>query len=225
MGESWGSAVALEMVRARPDLFYAYVGTGQSIDMPQAELLTYRSLLERLRAERDDDDVRQLTAIGPPPYAQSTSTTLEQEVLGRYLSMSENDASWGRDFLFAPGYSLRETFETMAGTTRHRSVLVRDDDRYRALAHGSQFSIPLFFFQGADDIVAPLQLVREHLQQVTAPSKELIVFPGGGHNAFYFMSDCFLHELVTRVRPLAITAGAAPQAPSTETEAHCAHNE
>lgn len=225
MGESWGSAVALEMVRTRPDLFYAYVGTGQAIDMPRAELLTYRALLERLTAGHDADDVRQLTEIGPPPYAQPTSTTREQEVLGRYLSKSENDALWGRDFLFAPGYSLPETFELLAGAPRHRSVLVRDDDRYRALAHGSQFSIPLFFFQGADDIVAPLQLVREHFQQVTAPRKALIVFPGGGHNAFYFMSACFLHELVTRVRPLAITPNADTEAPSTETEAHCANRE
>ena len=35
LGESFGSAVSLEMVRRRPDLFYADVGTGQIVDMPR----------------------------------------------------------------------------------------------------------------------------------------------------------------------------------------------
>jgi pimeloyl-ACP methyl ester carboxylesterase len=206
MGESWGSAVALEMVRARPELFYAYVGTGQAIDMHRAEALTYQLLLERARKEHDEDDARQLTAIGPPPYATSASSTIEQQVLGRYLAKSENQAAMGRDFLLAPGYSLRENFELIAGTTQHRSILVRDDENYSALARGTQFGVPLFFFEGSDDVQAPAQLVNEYLNQITAPRKELILIPGGGHNAFYFFSDRFLHELVSRVRPLAVAS-------------------
>jgi pimeloyl-ACP methyl ester carboxylesterase len=225
MGESWGSAVALEMVHRRPDLFYAYVGTGQAIDMPRADVLTYRLLLERLQAEHNESDVQQLTSIGPPPYVSAASTGIEQGVLGRYLSKSENDAKWARDFLFAPGYSLRDLFEVLAGATSHRAILVKDDDKYSAFSHGTQFIIPVFFFQGTDDIVAPLQLVREYVSQVTAPSKELILFPGGGHNAFYFMSDCFLHELVTRVRPVAMITSLNGAPGPTETVAHCARSE
>ena len=43
MGESFGSAVSLEMVRRRPDLFYADVGTGQIVDMPRGEGLAYET--------------------------------------------------------------------------------------------------------------------------------------------------------------------------------------
>jgi pimeloyl-ACP methyl ester carboxylesterase len=214
MGESWGSAVAIEMARARPDLFVAFVGTGQAIDMRHAETLTYRLLLEGARASRDDDGVRQLTAIGPPPYATEASSNIEQQVLGRYLARVENQQLMGRDFLFAPGYSLRQCFELIASTTRHRSVLVKDDEAYSALARGAEFGISLFFFEGTDDIQAPAQLVSEYLSQITAPSKELVLFPGGGHNAFFFLSDRFLHELTVRVRPLATSSNTIPREPT-----------
>jgi pimeloyl-ACP methyl ester carboxylesterase len=210
MGESWGSSIALEMARARPELFYAYVGTGQSVDSRRANALTYQMLLERLRKARDDADVQRLTTIGPPPYSTPASTALEEEVLGRYLTTSEHDDLWGRDLLFAPGYSLGETYLLMAGATRHRSILLKDHDAYSAVTRGTQFSVPLFFFEGTEDIVAPTQLVSELLDRITAPRKELVLFPGGGHNAFYFQSDRFLQELLTRVRPLATDTSEAP---------------
>jgi pimeloyl-ACP methyl ester carboxylesterase len=204
MGESWGSAIALEMVRTRPDLFYAFVGTGQAVDMPRAEVLTYRLLLDSVRARHDEQAVKQLLAPGPPPYATTEPLTIEQRVLGQELNRIEDSGRLGRDFLLAPGYSLRECLGLLGGATRHRSVLVRDDEKYSALARGSQFSIPLFFIEGTDDIQAPAQLVSEYVGQITAPRKELMLIQGGGHNAFYFFGDRFLHELLVRVRPLAL---------------------
>jgi pimeloyl-ACP methyl ester carboxylesterase len=203
MGESWGSALALEMVRARPELFYAYVGTGQAVDMRRAEVLSYRMLLERVRAQHDEAALRQLAAIGPPPYASAASRMAEQQVLGEQMAKAESEKVMGGDLLFAPGYSLRELFESFAGAPRHRSVFMHDVETYSVLARGSQFAVPLFFFQGTDDLVAPASLVSELSRQVKAPRSELVLFPGGGHNAFYFLSERFLQELNARVRPLA----------------------
>ncbi len=42
IGYSWGSVLGLEMARARPDLFYAFVGTGQVMDTAESELAGYR---------------------------------------------------------------------------------------------------------------------------------------------------------------------------------------
>ena len=204
MGESWGSAVAIEMARAHPELFYAYVGTGQAVDMHRAEELTYRMLLERARAQHDEAASRELIAIGPPPYTNPTSRKAEQQVLGAQLDKVEDQSLLGRDLLFAPGYSLRDLFESMVAATQHRSVLVHDDESYSVLASGTQFAVPLFFFQGTDDLIAPASLVSELSGQVKAPRSELVLFPGGGHNAFYYFSDRFLQELNARVRPLAL---------------------
>ena len=210
VGESWGSGVALEMARARPDLFYAYVGTGQIVNMRRGEVLTYGLLLDRVRAEHDEHSARQLSSIGPPPYADSKVRTTEQLILGRHPPNSERGWGMGVDFLTAPGYTLRESFQLIGGATQHRSGLVRDAENYDAPSRGARFQVPIFFFQGAEDIQAPTQLVADYLQQIEAPSKALVLFPQGGHNSYYFFSGRFLEELNARVRPLALAAR-APQ--------------
>ena len=42
IGHSWGSLVAIKAVRKRPDLFYAYIGTGQLVHRDHQEEHVYR---------------------------------------------------------------------------------------------------------------------------------------------------------------------------------------
>jgi pimeloyl-ACP methyl ester carboxylesterase len=53
VGFSWGSRLGIHMVKQRPDLFYAYVGTGQVSDMPKAQQMSYAYVLEEARAAND----------------------------------------------------------------------------------------------------------------------------------------------------------------------------
>jgi pimeloyl-ACP methyl ester carboxylesterase len=50
LAESMGTLVGVPLVKRRPDLFYAYVGTDQYVDMARNEALKYQMTLERLRA-------------------------------------------------------------------------------------------------------------------------------------------------------------------------------
>jgi pimeloyl-ACP methyl ester carboxylesterase len=209
VGESWGSGVALEMARLRPDLFDAFVGTGQMIDMRRAQGLTYKLLLERVRAEGDSKALKQLMAIGPPPYPDRSTQNLELQILGAHPAASERAgvlSGMSGDFLFAPGYSLAESSHVLFGATRARSRLADEAEGYNAAAAGLQFKLPVFFFQGSDDIQAPTQLVAQYMRDLEAPRKELVMFAGGGHNTYYFFADPFLVQLRERVRPLAVPA-------------------
>lgn len=69
---------------------------------------------------------------------------------------------------------------------------------------GMDFAIPFFVFQGAGDRVTPVQPVREYVDSIRAPRKELVLFPNAGHNVIATRSDEFLSLLVQRVRPLAV---------------------
>src|SRR5215471_17993189 len=66
-GISWGSVLALGMVGDRPDLFAAYVGTGQIVDMLGGERFAYRTLLTRAREGGQKTAISALELIGPPP--------------------------------------------------------------------------------------------------------------------------------------------------------------
>src|ERR1700704_4497029 len=50
VGLSWGSILGVHMVKARPDLFYAYVGTGQIVNQHKYKAVAYTQLLAEAHA-------------------------------------------------------------------------------------------------------------------------------------------------------------------------------
>jgi pimeloyl-ACP methyl ester carboxylesterase len=89
--------------------------------------------------------------------------------------------------------------------------LTNSQDHFRdAVEHedlpslGTTFPIPFFVFQGAVDKVTPVAPVREYVNAITAPQKELVLIPNAGHNAIATKSDEFLKLLLEKVRPLVL---------------------
>jgi pimeloyl-ACP methyl ester carboxylesterase len=69
---------------------------------------------------------------------------------------------------------------------------------------GLEFSIPMFVFQGEEDLATSTALAERYVRTIKAPRKEFVPIKGGGHFAVFMRSDQFLQELITRVRPLAV---------------------
>ena len=176
------------------------------------EGLAYDGLLREVRAAHDDKAIAQLVTVGPPPYADPSRLLREQRIEAEYPG--EPEGTLGRDFSYAPGYSLRESFELIVGATQHRAKLVAEAMNYEAANGGTRFDVPVFFIQGSQDRVAPVQLAAEYMNAISAPHKALVVIPGGGHNAYILHSQRFLEELNARVRPLAL--GSQSSAPATD---------
>ena len=70
-------------------------------------------------------------------------------------------------------------------------------------ALGTEFKVPIYFFQGTEDKVTAVVLAKEYFDEIIAPRKEFVAFEGGGHFAVWSMPNKFLQELHARVRPLA----------------------
>lgn len=68
VGWSWGSILGVEMAKARPDLFYAYIGTGQIVNVRKNYAFGYARLLDEARSRGDRQAAQDLEAIGPPPH-------------------------------------------------------------------------------------------------------------------------------------------------------------
>ncbi len=66
---SFGSILGLRMVRARPDLFYAYVGTGEVADETKNYTAAYDALVKKAQATANQQALEELKSIGPPPYS------------------------------------------------------------------------------------------------------------------------------------------------------------
>ena len=88
------------------------------------------------------------------------------------------------------------------GTSQNHFREAVDREDLRAL--GTRFEVPFFIFQGTKDKVTPIAPVREYLDTIISPRKEMVIIPGGGHNVAITMSREFLKLLVDRVKPLAL---------------------
>jgi pimeloyl-ACP methyl ester carboxylesterase len=209
LAHSWGTVPGIQMVKRRPDLFAAYVGTGQVVAKEEKEEVLYSRTMEKARAAHDRDGIARLRSVGPPPYKSQHDLLVEREVSGRYDVPSERGLrrSLTPVVLYYPGYSLLDIRDFLHAPDYAAGVLYRPQLAYDARKLGRDFALPFFIFEGEADSITPPDLARAYFDAVKAPAKGFVQFRNAGHGAIETMPDEFLSELLKRVRPLAVRAG------------------
>jgi pimeloyl-ACP methyl ester carboxylesterase len=213
LGHSWGTMVGLRMVTQRPELFSAYVGTGQVVSIAQKEPVIYADAMARLRAAHDADGIKALAAAGPPPYPNADRLMVERSLSARHDIASERDLLDNMIplALFAPDWSLWDIYASLQAPQYAEAATFDAEASYDARRFASRIAMPFFIINGAEDHITPTRLARAYFDSVVAPRKQFVVLAGVGHSAVLTAPDAFLHELVTRVRPLAMQAQSGGQ--------------
>lgn len=208
MGWSWGSLLGVEMIRARPDLFAAYVGVGQVIDMARGEQLSYFGAIDRLRAKGEERKAKTLEAIGPPPYPSIKALGKQRSLLVSTMPKAERAIFRGMvmNLLLAPDAKLKDVADVLRGSHYSVQQLWDQVSGWRLADGGWQFHTPMVILQGELDLQTPTALVTEAFPRIVAPSKDLVILEDAGHVALVTHGDAFLRHLVDRVRPLAVPA-------------------
>ncbi len=206
LGHSWGTVLGLRMVRQRPDMFSAYVGTGQLVDKQANEERSYALLMIKVHAAHDARATADLTRIGPPPYKSLETLYAQRKWLSAYDTAAERDltANMTPMVLFAPNYSLMDILNFQAAIAFSQAVTYDEINGYDARKLGLAFAVPFFVFEGSEDNQTPTALAADYLSTVRAPVKRFVLLPGGGHSAMLTMPDVFLRGLLAYVRPLAL---------------------
>jgi pimeloyl-ACP methyl ester carboxylesterase len=204
IGHSFGSIVGVLMARARPDLFFAYVGTGQVADGPRNHYAAYAVLMRKARALGNRQALDELEHIGPPPYKSPQGYSVQRKWANAFEGADQfiyGTIGWA---LVAPGNSVDDINDSVEGQQLSGERLVPQTASLTPKDLGLEFAIPVFVIQGADDFTTPTELARRYLDSIKAPRKAFVAITGGGHFAVFMKSDQFLKELATRVRPLAL---------------------
>lgn len=203
LGFSWGSILGIGMVQRRPELFYAYVGTGQVTDERAMMRASYPLLLEKLRAAGNKQAVKDLEAAGPPPW-----NPLEKALAWLIWSNAADpgEVKWPRTLglpwaLIERDWQQRKESSGMAFTQQAMvQILLTASIR----PYGNDFKLPVIFIQGSEDLAVVTPLVKAYAGQITAPSKDYVELKGQGHAAMFRDRDEFLQTLIEHVRPIAM---------------------
>jgi pimeloyl-ACP methyl ester carboxylesterase len=202
---SFGSILGIGMARARPDLFYAYVGTGQVADETRNYLVAYDALLKKARAIGNQQAIDELTRVGPPPYKSGEGYGVQRKWSNSFEGADQFLSGTLGLTLVAPGNTVADINDSADGQVLSADRLVPQTASMGPNELGLEFSVPMFIFQGAEDFTTPTELARRYEESMKAPQKTFVALNGGGHFAVFMHSDLFLEELVRRVRPLAVT--------------------
>lgn len=211
---SWGTILGIPMLKRRPDLFSAYVGTGQIVAMANSEVLSYDLAFEQMRAAGDAKALKALQAIGRPPYPDARTWLKKQRFIMKIAPQPASGRSLPNFFssvLLSPGYSLKDAYALVGGFISSPVKLFQQMMSYDARQFGTTFETPIFFFQGDADLQAPARPVEDYFATIQATKKELLLLHNEGHLAVLTSPDVFLQELLARVRPLALSPEANPQ--------------
>jgi len=201
---SFGTVLGIQMVKRRPDLFAAYVGTGQVVAKAEKERILYARLMKRLEAAHDEEGLRKLRTV-TAPYHTEAELQVERAVTSRFDPPVERNLRKELTpvVLYAPDYSLRDIYDFTHAAAYVGEAIYPQQLNYDARKLGLKFDLPFFIFEGEADSITPPDLAKDYFDSVQAPVKGWVVFRGVGHSAVLLKPDAFLAELLRRVRPLA----------------------
>lgn len=211
LGHSWGSIVAVRMVQRRPELFAAYVGTGQVASWRASVQMQFDHLLQKARRDNDRDTVRELEAIGEPDPSNATQYfAFTRGRLGAAMPAADHEWLKGLRAMTPAslGVDAREFQDLVEGMEISARSVLPDQMATDLPATATDIGTAFLVIQGRDDITTPTAAAVEYFGKVQAPHKQLVLIDGAGHFAFMTHPAEFLATLESKVRPVALARGA-----------------
>jgi pimeloyl-ACP methyl ester carboxylesterase len=203
VGHSWGSVLGFLMVKARPELFYAFVGTGQvAAEFARSSAVAYTALVERASRDGNSRALAELKEVGPPPYKDGKGFGVIHKWANLFEGADVFLASALGFALSAPGYTIGDINDWFDGQGVSGERLIPHFDELDRKLLGGELAIPVFVIQGAEDYTTPVSLARSYVDALHAPRKAFTTIEGAGHFAVFTKQDEFLKELRTQVLPL-----------------------
>ena len=183
-GHSWGSIIATGMAQQRPNLFAAYVGTGQVTAWDDLVRFQFDFLKQRYRANGDTAALADLDAIGTPDPKNATQYFGFSRPIRQYMNAS--DTAWLaglRNLYTANGGTQADSKAIADGMRATGSALIDASMATDFPATATRFELPYYIIQGRHDLFSPTLLVETYFNKISAPKKRLTVIEDAGHFA------------------------------------------
>lgn len=184
-GHSWGSLLGILTVSRHPELFYAYVGDGQLVDVLKNDTISYQFTLDKARESGNEKAIRQLEEIGPPPYDYKRLIT-QRKWLDRFGGVYQSpNASKGNLLMLSltsPDYSLVDFLRYYRGILFSLKYMLPQLYEINLFEEVQTIDVPVYFFMGRYDYNTPFELTESYYRELNAPlGVTTIWFEESGH--------------------------------------------
>jgi pimeloyl-ACP methyl ester carboxylesterase len=213
MGESWGTILGVLAVQQRPDLFHAWIGSGQMVDVRETDRRIYRDLQAYAARSGDAALAGTLAAIGEPPYRDipwaNAAVMVAYDRLYDPYTPSEGYLARGRASGLDPfgvlgsEYAPIEKPGVLRGLIDTFSVVYPQIQGLDLRRDAPRLEVPVFVLDGAAELDGRRDLALEWFALLEAPDKQLVTYEGAAHAVAFEQADAVEQLLVADVLPLA----------------------
>ena len=203
LGQSWGTTLGVMAVQERPDLYRAFIGTGQMVSQSATDRIFYEDTLAWAERIGDDGLVESLRDSGPPPYEAmfpyETALSHEQDVYPYDHSGNSEGAGQMSENLLVEEYSLIDQVHVLGAFMDTFAALYPQLQEVDFRETATEFSVPMFFVQGAHEADGRAELFEQWYPMIDAPIKDLVVLETSGHRPLWEQPDKFVDYMVGTV--------------------------
>jgi pimeloyl-ACP methyl ester carboxylesterase len=206
-GGSWGSALSVHMAKSRPELFVAYLGTGQLVNGRENETDSYRKLMLLARAASDSKAIAALEAMGAPPWTNPRNPGQFRKISRGYEAKTTTPAPKGW-FALAPAYEspkMQADYEAGEDYSWIQYVGMKGEGMHATLdlyKLGTDFKMPVFMVVGEQDLTTTPEVAKRYFDAISAPKKAYFLLPATGHDPNPALIEAQYNILKTRIAPM-----------------------
>lgn len=203
-GESGGSITGVLAVQQHPELYHAWIGSGQMVDPRETDRLIYRDLLAYAAKHDDRNLASKLRGYGAPPYASvyAYGYVMSQydKLAGDYVEPEAykhafEKAGVGPFGVLGSEYTLPEKMNVLRGLIDTFSVMYPRWQTIDFRRSVERLKVPVYIFTGKHELAARRDLAFAWFKRLHAPAKRLYDYPDAGHaTAFEHFQD--LHRIM-----------------------------
>jgi len=210
VAHSWGSLFGAQLVAQYPDLFFAYVGIGQTADLPQTEQVLYQFALDSAQKDRNEKGTAELERIGRPPHSDADHKFMEKWV--SYYAEREHPSlsrsRMTRLALESPAYSWIDLFKIPLGVRYSFQRLWKEIFYETSLfKQAPRIDVPVYFFLGRHDKVVTSEVAQRYFDSLDAPrGKQIVWFEQSGHWPHFEEPEKYRATLIHQVLKQTLTA-------------------
>jgi pimeloyl-ACP methyl ester carboxylesterase len=208
VGHSWGSLIGILSIQKYPDLYHAYIGIGQIVNMQENEQISYDWTLAQATKAKDKRAIRTLTEIGNPPYTGDGQKKLmiQRRLLGKYGGELYDSSNGAFPLVFsslisATEYTLLDKVNFFRGIFASNSLLWQELLTINLNKQMLSFDVPIYFALGRHDYEVPSILAEQYFKIIEAPKKEIIWFENSAHLANIEEGEKFNDLLINNILP------------------------
>jgi len=211
LGESWGTTLGVLAVQDRPDLFHAYIGSGQMVSQRQTDRIIWRDLLAYADRTGNGDVYDQILTLGEPPYRD---TPWANSVVMGYYPLIEtpytppaayldrgNASGVGPYGVLASEYTFIDKVNVIRGLVDMFSLMYPQLQGIDFRTDVTALEVPVYMLDGAHELRARRDLAHEWFEGLSAPHKELITYEDAGHSVVFEQADTFHSLMIGSIVP------------------------